>query len=276
MAASRSSIGPTAHYTAAVWARNGLSIPQLSTVEGRFMYEWMRPWMAASKALGGLRLEDFLLARHLLIDRELEAAIESGEVTQVVEIAAGLSGRGWRFARRHGDRLTYVETDLPPMAERKREALREAGSLGPGHRVVALDALRPEGEESLAAVAAGLDPAAGLAVISEGLLSYLERDQVLDLWRRVATTLTAFPHGLMLADLHLGAENRGPIATVFVGLLSMFVRGRVRMHFDDEAEALGAARAAGFGDAVLHRGTEVSEERGADAVRVLTARTPVG
>lgn len=276
MAGRRSPITPTAHYTAAVWERNDLSIPQLSTFNGRLMYESMRPWMSASRALGGSRLEDFLLARHLLIDRLLEAAVERGEISQVIEIAAGLSGRGWRFTRRHGDRLTYVETDLPEMAERKRETLREVGSLGPGHRVVSLDALRADGEDSLAAVASTLDPDRGLAIITEGLLSYLESAQVLDLWRRAAATLSAFPHGLMLADLHLGGENRGAAVGAFMALLSLFVRGRVSMHFEDADEAASAVREAGFAEATLHRGTEVSDAHGADAVRVLEALTPEG
>jgi len=51
----------------------------------------------------------------------------------VIEVAAGLSPRGWRFRRRYGDRLTYVEADLPAMAARKRGALERMGSLGDRH-----------------------------------------------------------------------------------------------------------------------------------------------
>ena len=57
-----------------------------------------------------------LLARHHLIDHRLHAAIESGRVGQVIEVAAGLSPRGWRFASRYGSRLTYLEADLPATA----------------------------------------------------------------------------------------------------------------------------------------------------------------
>src|SRR6476619_3445777 len=106
----RTSISPTAYYTGAVWARHGLSHPALSTARGRLMYRSVQPAMAVTEALGGTRLEDFLLTRHLLIDSLLEEAIERGEVSQVIEVAAGLSPRGWRFAERHGERLTYIET----------------------------------------------------------------------------------------------------------------------------------------------------------------------
>ena len=102
MAEPRTSISPTAHYTAAVWAHNGLSHPALATPTGRLMYWSAQPAMAVTQAFGGARLEDFLLARHLLIDSLLEGAIERGEISQVIEIAAGMSPRGWRFAERYG------------------------------------------------------------------------------------------------------------------------------------------------------------------------------
>jgi hypothetical protein len=57
-------ISPTAHYTAHVWARNGLSHPRLQTVQGRVLYESLRGVMAPSLALGGNSLERYLVARH--------------------------------------------------------------------------------------------------------------------------------------------------------------------------------------------------------------------
>jgi O-methyltransferase involved in polyketide biosynthesis len=271
MAEPRPSISPTAYYTAAVWARHGLSHPTLSTARGRLMYRSAQPAMAITEALGGTRLEDFLLTRHLLIDSLLDESIERGEVSQVIELAAGLSPRGWRFAERYGERLTYIETDLPGMAERKRVALERAGSLGPSHRVLALDALRHEDEASLAGLAAELDPSRGLAIVTEGLLSYLDRDSVLGLWRRAAESLRRFPHGLMLSDLHLGGENTGLITAIGVRVLSAFVRGSVEMHFEHEADAAAALTNAGFAAATLHSGTEISDARGAGSVRVIEA-----
>ena len=271
-AEQRSPISPTAHYTAAVWARHGLSHPALATPTGRLMFHGMRAPMAVSKLLGGPTLEDFLLARHQLIDALLERAIEAGEVTQVIEIAAGLSARGWRFAGRYGDRITYLETDLPAMVSRKREALEEAGTLGPLHRVVPLDALSEDGPQSLAAVVAELDSAGGLAIVTEGLLSYLDRAGVDGLWRRIARTLSGFEHGLYLSDLHLASENTGIGADAFVWMLGAFVRGKVELHFEDEPEALAALERAGFAEAHLPRGDHSGGARGARSVRVIEAR----
>ena len=92
-------ISPTAHSTGYVWARNGLSHPELATREGRVLFEALQPAMLASRATGGPTLESYLLARHRAIDALLERAIEAGEVSQVIEVAGGLSPRGWRFGR---------------------------------------------------------------------------------------------------------------------------------------------------------------------------------
>ena len=92
------------------------------------MFESLRVPMTVSRLLGGPTLESYLLARHRAIDCLLEQAIERHGVTQVIEVAAGLSPRGWRFSRRYGSGLTYVEADLPDMAERKRRALERIGA----------------------------------------------------------------------------------------------------------------------------------------------------
>jgi O-methyltransferase involved in polyketide biosynthesis len=250
-------ISPTAHYTGHVWARNGLSHPQLETREGRLMFDALQPVMVASRTIGGATLEAYLLARHRAIDALLERAIEAGEVSQVIEVAAGMSPRGWRLRRRYGDRLLYVEADLPAMAARKRAALERIGSLGDRHRVREVDALRDDdGPGSLAAVAAELDRGEGLAVVTEGLLGYLPTDAVEALWRRFAQTLGAFAAGRYISDLHL-AGLATPQVRAFRLALGAFVRGRVYLHFTDAREAEAALRAAGFATAQLHRAVDV-------------------
>ncbi len=272
------SISPTAHYTAEVWARAGLSHPALTTREGWVLFEATRPLQIASAAMGGPTLEGFLLARHGVIDFLLSEAIDSGRVTQVVEIAAGMSARGWRFADRHGERITYVEADLPGMAERKRRALAGAGLLSEHHRVVELDALADSGPLSVAELAGTLDLTGGVAVITEGLLNYLDRDSVEGLWRNVAGELVAPTGGLYLSDLHVGDDQaRGLLSRAFALSLAAFVRGRIHLHFRDEGEAVESLKAAGFGAGRLHRPSEFSdqvdgcERPGAELVRVVEA-----
>jgi len=252
-------ISPTAHYTGYVWARNGLSHPELASWQGRVLFETLRPSMSVLGTLGGPSLESYLLARHRAIDDRLENWIgEHGEV-QVLEVASGLSPRGWRFERRHGRRIEYVEADLPDMAARKRQALARMGGL---HRVEDLDALRPGGLEELVGT---FDPAHPLAIVTEGLLSYLDREDVLALWRRFAATLSGFPSGLYLSDLHVTEDASGPHVQAFRVMLSLFVRGQVRVHFRDAAEAVAAVRRAGFAEA------EVAQAD-SEPVRVVDAR----
>ena len=268
-------IGPTAHYTGEVWRRHGLSHPWLGTAEGRVMYDALHPIMAASGAVGGPSLETYLLARHRAIDALLQEAIERHGVSQVIEVAAGLSPRGWRFANRHGDRLTYVEADLPRMAARKHRALQRIGSLSEHHRVAELDALRAGGPQSLAALAAELDPERGLAIITEGLLGYLPTSAVIDLWTRFADTLAAFPSGRYISELHLDSAITPPIRT-FRLLLSAFVRGRVYLHFHDAAEAEDQLRACGFATAAMApagRVTGAAQGRGGWLANILEAST---
>ncbi len=252
---SAGSITPTAHYTAEVWRRNGLSHPWLATREGRVMFDALHPLMRVSGTLGGPSLETYLLARHLAIDAVLERAIEHHGVSQVVEVAAGMSPRGWRFVNRYGDRLTYVEADLPAMAERKRRALKRIGSLSDDHRVEELDVLR---DEQLAALAGELDPGRGLAIVTEGLLGYLPTETVVAVWARFADTLAPFSAGRYISDLHL-ASATSPLVRLFRLGLGAFVRGRVYLHFDAPADAEEQLRACGFAAAAVRPAARLAE-----------------
>lgn len=259
-------VSPTAHYTGETWVRNGLSHPQLRTWQGQVFHGALALPLAASKSLGGPTLEGLLLARHRIIDSILEGLIEDG-VSQVVEAACGMSPRGWRFSERYGDRLTYIEADLPAMARRKREALARMGSLDDHHRVVDVDLLRDSGPDSLEAIAATLDPARGLVIVTEGLLSYLDGETVEALWARIATVLGRFDRGVYLTDLRLADPDRGLAERSFAVLLGAFVRGSVHAYDCGEGATPEAAlRRAGFKSVRLHRCDEhpAAGEAGAD------------
>jgi O-methyltransferase involved in polyketide biosynthesis len=243
-------ISPTALYTGTVWRRNGLSHPAFATFAGTALWTGLVGPRRAASLLGAPDLDALLLARHHSIDTLLEKAIDAGEISQVVEIAAGLSPRGWRFASRYGSDLTYIETDLPGMTRRKEDLLSRAGLMGPGHRVRVLDAFEPAGPSSLQVLADELDPEQGTAVITEGLINYFPMSDVLTLWNSVGATLNRFPRGLYLTDLHLDQFPGAVTATAKV-LITAFVRGQVYLHFDSEQDAITALRKAGFDDAEL-------------------------
>lgn len=268
-----SAISPTALYTSTVWRRHGLSHPAFATFAGSAMWTGLAGPRRAVELLGGPHFDALLLARHHAIDTLLEQAIEADEVSQVIELAAGLSPRGWRFASRYGPELTYVETDLPGMARRKADLLGRAGLIGPGHRVRALDAFRPD---SLRTLTAELDRDQGTAVITEGLINYFPTTDVLTLWRSVAENLHRFPQGLYLSDIHLG-EAADAVTATAKALITAFVRGNVYLHFDDEQDATLALESAGFDDAELLRPSsfdaEASRKPGVDRNLIVRART---
>lgn len=267
------SIGPTAHFTGQVWAAHGLSHPELTTAEGWVLHTATTPAEVAGRLARLPTLEGFLLARHLVIDALLEDAIATGEVGQVLEVACGMSPRGWRFTERHRD-LVYVEADLPDMAARKREALARIGRPAT-HRVAELDALAARGPRSLRAVAGELDPGQGLAIITEGLLSYLPREAVLALWAGFAEHLGRFADGLYLSDLHVDSDTPVLAARAFEAALSAFVRTKVAVHFATPAEAVDALHGAGFAAACVElAGAHPAAPRrpGADRVRIVQAR----
>ena len=243
-------ISPTALYTGTVWRRHGLSHPAFASRAGLALWTSVLAPRRAAELLGGPHLDAMLLARHHAIDTVLERAIEAGEVSQVVELAAGLSPRGWRFMSRYGSDLTYVETDLPAMARRKQDALTRAGLLVPGHRVHELDAFAQTGPLTLESLASGLDPDRGTAIITEGLINYFPMPDVVALWDSVATTLRRFARGLYVSDLHLDQAPGVATATAKV-VMSAVVRGSVYLHFEDEQAALEALLDAGFDDAEL-------------------------
>ena len=243
-------ISPTALYTGTVWRRHGLSHPAFTSLTGTAMWMGLLVPRRAAELLGGPHLDDMLLARHHAIDTLLEQAIDTGEVSQVVELAAGLSPRGWRFASRYGSDLTYVETDLPGMTRRKQDVLERAALLGPGHRVRVLDAFAPSGPNSLAALADELDPDRGTAVITEGLINYFPMPDVITLWDAIATTLHRFPRGVYLSDLHLD-QAPGAVTTAAKVFMKAVVRGDVYLHFEGEDAAIRALHDAGFDEAEL-------------------------
>jgi O-methyltransferase involved in polyketide biosynthesis len=244
-------ISPTAHYTGYVWLAHGQSHEAFATRTGRLMYQALRAPNAAAHAVGWPTLEGMLLARHRLIDLRLTQAIDAGEISQVVEVAAGLSPRGWRFRTRYGEQLTYIEADLPGMAQHKQRILRELGGETPHHHTAEINALADDGPASIAAICGSLDPKRGTAIITEGLINYFERDVVLGMWQRFARALSPFPHNLYLSDIILRESNRGAFTVGFSWLLSAFVRGKVHIHFDTPEEVQAALESAGMAGTVL-------------------------
>ncbi len=271
-------ISPTAHYTGQIWIRNGLADSALGTGLGRVLYRVVQPMMTlAAPSLGGLTLETYLLDRHRAIDSLLDNAIEGDGVRQVVEIAAGLSPRGYRYARSHREAgLLYVEGDLPAMADRKRRTLWAADLQPPNHRVVDLDILTVDGVNCLEAVLEReLDQSLPTVFIAEGLLSYFDGETMRTLWPRLASALSPFPVGsALIANIELATEaDLWPAVRAFKVLLAAFAAAPVELHFDGVDDARSVLNVAGFSQVELHLPSSILGERSTpEVVRILVAR----
>jgi len=273
---SSETISPTAHYTGYVWFANGYSHPAFATRAGRLMYQALRGVNLAAKTLRLPTLDGMLLARHRLIDLRLQQAIDAGEVSQVIEVACGLSPRGWRFRQKYGDAITYVEADLPGMLANKRDILARLGGETAHHRTAQIDALADSGPHSIDAICAELDPAKGTAIITEGLVNYFDRDTDLGIWRRFAAALARFPRGIYFSDIVLGDGQKTFFESGFTKVLGAFVRGRVHVAFKDAQDTEAALESCGFEPVILDpRDFEFElpdlEHHGAGRVRIIEA-----
>lgn len=270
-------VSPTAYATGYFWFRHGMSHPAFATPQGKKLDRAFRLLTAVTKRLSGFSLDALMLARHKGIDAQLAKAIESGKVGQVIEIAAGLSPRGWSFMQRYGDRLRYIETDLPAMAACKREVLEQTGSLSDRHQLIELDALATDGPASLAEVAKRLDPTVGTAIITEGLMNYLDPASARAVWQRIAETLAGFPQGVYFSDAYFNERVQHPAVIAFGALLSVFVKRRMHVHFKSPDDLVNTMKTAGFKrvravktDAIAAT-RDYAGQRGGDSVRVLEA-----
>lgn len=276
--ADSSGISFTALYTGAVWHRYGLSDEVLATNQGRWLYHLMTPFEAGSKALIGGNIRTFLLQRHLIIDHLIEQALERG-VTQVLEIACGMSPRGIRLREKH-PLIHMVEADLPDMAIRKASRLLASGRLGDRHQVVPMDILAESGEQSLEAVVARVfDNNEPMIIITEGLTSYFSLPVISQFWQRLAKLMQQRPGSVYLSESYLMPDQpllRGTLKSLG-GLLGSVTRSDVSFHFDNDQQAREHFLATGFPSVRVWNPTEfygrlpIPESRRDPMVRVIEA-----
>ncbi len=276
--ADSSGISFTALYTGAVWHRYGLSDDVLATDQGRWLYHLMTPFEVGSKTLIGGNIRTFLLQRHMIIDHLIEQALERG-VTQVLEIACGMSPRGIRLREKH-PHLHMVEADLPDMATKKAARLLASGRLGDHHQVMPIDILAESGEQTLEAVfARAFDSKEPVVVVTEGLTSYFSLPVVSEFWKRLAALLQQRPGSVYLSESYLMPNQpllRGALKSLG-GLLSTVTRSDVSFHFLHDQQAAGHFSACGFPSVTVHNPADlygqlpIPESRRDPMVRVIEA-----
>lgn len=276
-----SSISFTALYTGHVWYANGMSAPAFHNSGGSALYHALVPFEYVGKHLAGGNIKTFLLQRHHIIDHLLERAIEQEGVTQVLEIACGMSPRGTRFCQQY-PQLNYVEADLPGMAARKHRLLTEQNEISSRHQVVPLNIFSTAGGDALETVInKSFDTSKPLLVITEGLVNYFTLETIDVFWERLQRALNVFPEGIYLMDNYPLFHNHPIYRTmrVLAAMLGTIARSSVTFHFGSDQEAQQHFSTLGFTDTHIHNPRDyydklpIPRTRGNPFVRVIEART---
>ena len=182
-----------------------------------------------------------LKQRHTMHDTHLEQLIQQYPNLQVLEIACGLSPRGWWFRQHHPD-ICYRELDLPDMAATKQAALQQ---IEPHvDDVLSVDLFT----EAFANVFKVFDPKRPLVIISEGLINYFEKPLLQQLIQAIAIYGRDFKELHYLTDLY-PEPTQNKLATIIWNssrLLKLMSRSAFSFHFKTPAEVENFFHEAGF------------------------------
>jgi O-methyltransferase involved in polyketide biosynthesis len=231
----------TAHYTGYIWFQEGISHPALASKKGRRLAKLVSPLETLAELTIGDSMRTTLRQRHGLIDRQLDRFLAAHPDAQVLEIATGLSPRGWRY-RQKNPNLVYVEADLPDMADAKRRALAQFET--PTPRIEGVDLFSVDFQALLAT----FDHSKPLIIISEGLVNYFTKDMLHALWSQLATGLKQFSVGAYVTDIYPEPVTRklGQLIWHSSKLLRIMSKSAFAFHFIAPKEAVSAMAAAGF------------------------------
>jgi O-methyltransferase involved in polyketide biosynthesis len=249
-----SSISFTALYTGHVWYANQMSERFFTTPASHALYWAMQPLEATARKLAGMNVTDTLLQRHQIIDQRLDELIRHEGVTQVLEIACGLSPRGFHFVQKY-PQLRYVEADLPHMVTRKRNILARHGQLGQHHDVQVCNFFEKDTTGSLEnLVRREFDSTRPLVILTEGLVNYFELPVISAVWARIARLAGTFPKAWYLTDLYPDLPGRAaPFVRTAAKLLGAVSRAEVSLHFNHDEQIEDGFKACGFSPVTVHK-----------------------
>ncbi|RZG81225.1 class I SAM-dependent methyltransferase [Acinetobacter venetianus] len=246
----------TAHYTGYIWYQMGISHPALATAKGKTLAALVHPiesW--AEKYVGG-SMRTTLKQRHTMLDHDLQELIQQYPDIQVLEIACGLSPRGWWF-RQHYPNITYRELDLPDMAATKQAALQQIE--GEVDDVLSVDLFT----ETFASAFEVFDPKRPLVIISEGLINYFEKPLLQQLIKSIVTYGQDFKELHYLTDLY-PEPTQNKLATIIWNssrLLKWMSRSAFSFHFKTPAEVESFFYEAGFKQVTIQQPKQFFEQQ---------------
>ena len=231
----------TAHYTGYIWYQMGISHPLLATSKGKTLAMIAHPIESWGEKYVGGSMRTTLKERHTMLDDRLRQLIEQYPNLQVLEIAAGLSPRGWWF-RQHYPMIDYRELDLPDMANTKQTALKQIDGKSPD--VLSVDLFTEDFKNAFTV----FDQNRPLIVISEGLINYFTKDLLQQLIQSIALYGKDFKAFHYLTDLY-PEPVKNKLAKVIWNsskLLKVMSRSSSSFHFISPEEVRNFIHQAGF------------------------------
>lgn len=221
----------TAHYTGYIWYSMGISHPVFATRKGKFLARLVHPLESwAEKNVGG-SMRSTLKQRHAMIDQHLDQLIAQYPQLQVLEIACGLSPRGWNFRTKHPE-IDYRELDLPDMAKIKTQALKQIDPHAP--EVLTGDIFTQDFER----IFQSFDPERPLVVISEGLINYFDQILLNKLLQGITEYGASFQELHYLTDIYPEPVKNRLARFIWASskLLKVMSRSAFTFHFQSPAE----------------------------------------
>ncbi len=254
---STSRISFTAHLTGYTWYANGLSNKVFATFPGAWFYYHLKPFMWSVRKIFDISdLESSLMQRHLIIDHLLEESISKHGVKQVLELACGLSPRGYRFMKENQNKdILYIETDLPGIVNLKRSKLKRIGHNNEKHIILDCDIFSSHGDLCMENIVNKyLKPGIPTAIITEGLIYYFSTDKMKKIWKRILNVLQSFPKSIYLCDNIPKIVNHPNyyLLKTWGIFLTLAVRGGFYLHFKSDKEAEEAFKNLGFNEVNIH------------------------
>lgn len=231
----------TAHYTGYIWYQMGISHPLLATSKGKTLAMIAHPIESWGEKYVGGSMRTTLKERHSMLDDRLRQLIEQSPDLQVLEIAAGLSPRGWWF-RQHYPMVDYRELDLPDMAQTKQNALKQMDEKSPD--VLSVDLFTEDFQKAFDI----FDRNRPLVVISEGLINYFTKELLQQLIQSIAHYGKDFKTLHYLTDLY-PEPVKNKLAKVIWNsskLLKIMSRSAFSFHFVSPEEVRNFMQHAGF------------------------------
>lgn len=264
----------TAHYTGYIWYKMGISHPQLATPQGKFLAQLAHPFESCAEKFLGASMRSTLKTRHQLLDAQLTELLADDPQLQVLEIAAGLSPRGWWF-RQHYPGINYRELDLPAMAQTKQQALKHIEQYSP--EVMAFDLFSDEFKQAFE----HFNPEQRLVVISEGLINYFDKPLLQQLIQSIAQHGQSFQQLHYLTDLYPEPIKHKLAQVIWSSskLLKLISRSAFSFHFVSPQQVQHFFQQAGFQHVQVIQPATASDHNNNnnnnDVSAGLTASTPL-